>query len=109
MLNADGEILLGSEIQRGPTFTIILSTCNFDFHSSFPLNRVASLIPKGISAEIILICYNQKAIVESIASPSKKLGTENYDNTGKHIIQITGDEPTKVTSKTVNGIFPQLL
>ena len=59
MLNSDEEISPDSEVRSSPTVSVILATRNFGTPLFLQPTRIKSLIPKGISSEIILIRYKQ--------------------------------------------------
>ena len=64
--------------------------------------RIKSLIPKGISSEIILIRYKQDAAIES---RDAKIESEFTTNSKTDILQTSGQAADKMIGESITGNF----
>jgi dolichol-phosphate mannosyltransferase len=103
MLNSDEEISLDSGIQNSPTVSVILVTRNFGTPLFLYPERIKSLIPKGISSEIILIKFNQNTAI--ITTQDTKIEPECITNSRIDIMQTRGEIDNKIIFKSVTGNF----
>ena len=102
MLNSDEEISLDGEIRSSSTVSVILVTRNFGTPLFLHPEHIKSLIPKGISSEIILIKYNEYA---AITPRDGKIEPECNHNSRIDIMQTRGEIADKIISESVTGNF----
>ena len=102
MLNSDEKISLEPEVRSSPTVSIILSTSNFGSPLFLNPKHIKSLIPKGISSEIILVRYTQDA---AIRLQDTKIGPEYTNNSKTDILQISSHEADKIIGESIRGNF----
>jgi dolichol-phosphate mannosyltransferase len=102
MLNSDEEISPHREVRSNPTFSVILSTRNFGTPLFLHPKSIKSLIPKGISSEIILIRHNQDAAIKPQGS---KIESGYTTNSKADTMEISDQATDKIIGESVTGNF----
>ena len=102
LLNSDEEISSDRVVRNNPTVSVILSTRNFGTPLFLHPKSIKSLIPKGISSEIILIRHNQDAAIKPQGS---KIESGYATNSKADTLEISGPAADKITGESVTGNF----